>query len=602
MAVYATLNDTSLVLYQLRGEKILNDFWHKYSLETLRTDDGSESGELPPAERIAVIGAGVSGLQVAMKLGTKYKVDVFEASDRVGGRLYTYHFNQVPGAGEWDYFDVGAMRFPDTSVMAPTYKLFKELGIPLLDYHMSCGDTRMYYNNRHFKRSDATGQDFGASISEKGNVPDAWAAIGYAELMKIACRRFVDALKENYDDGYEQLMVYDEYSTRAFMAFVKLDEYTNPKTGVTYLEKPLYPTTVINWLETMSFSSGWFDRAFSETILELLAFADGNSQTQWRCVKGGSDVITTTMLKRLQNDPNYKDNVKIHLCHQAATVEYDLGSKKFNISGKYRPSEKLKGFEAFSKSGYSQAMRYMDLSSCRLDYAQRSALLMLQPGPSTKVGMKFKSNWWAKQGIIGGQSTTDLPVRTVVYPSYGDGKSTVLIASYCWTQDANAMGALMQGKDSFDEVRLKNVILRDLAEIHKISLEELEDEFEAMYAYDWNHNPRTMGAYAFFGPGEFTSLYPNLTRPAAEGRLHFAGEAISTCHAWVAGALDSANRVVTQIDPEILLPAQATPGGIPHGSVGQAKSYPTLLGRDTILKQVLVSSYLQGKEFNQRVA
>ena len=55
------------------------------------------------------------------------------------------------------------------------------------------------------------------------------------------------------------------------------------------------------------------------------------------------------------------------------------------------------------------------------------------------------------------------------------------------------------------------------------------------------------GAFAFFGPGEFSTLYATLNRPAVYGRLHFAGEALSTRHAWVVGALDSAWRAVHEI-------------------------------------------------------
>ena len=52
----------------------------------------------------------------------------------------------------------------------------------------------------------------------------------------------------------------------------------------------------------------------------------------------------------------------------------------------------------------------------------------------------------------------------------------------------------------------------------------------------------SVGAFAFFGPGNFGNAYTSLTLPAADGRLHFAGEAISVRHAWVEGALDSAWR------------------------------------------------------------
>jgi monoamine oxidase len=41
-------------------------------------------------------------------------VDFFEASDRIGGRCFTYKFSKRPH----DYYDVGAMRFPEIDVMA----------------------------------------------------------------------------------------------------------------------------------------------------------------------------------------------------------------------------------------------------------------------------------------------------------------------------------------------------------------------------------------------------------------------------------------------------------------------------------------------------
>ncbi|KAG8738208.1 hypothetical protein FRC10_007144 [Ceratobasidium sp. 414] len=540
---YTTPQDDTDALFRMHAEKIMEKFYRELGLNAVLRDVESESQEIPAVTRVAVIGAGVSGLQVAMKLGLKHKVDVFEASDRVGGRLYTYKFDHIPEAGEWDYFDVGAMRFPKVSVMASTFKLFEDLRIPLLKYHKTTKESWMYYNNIRFRTGDAQGQDFGASISQGGNVPDDWAKIGYEELMKLVSERFLDVLMIDYEEGYKQLMQYDDHSVRSLMAFVTLPRIMGPIQGKVYPEKKPYPVQVINWLETMTSSAGSFDTSFTEAILDMLAFGEGKPEgesVEWCAVSQGSEKITDAMKKELEDDEHYKKNVAINLCHQATAVVFDPESNTFTLSGKSRPGQNCSGFDGFPEK-YSQvvlaispqAMRYMDLSTCQLDYCQRSSLLMLQPGPSIKVGIKFKSNWWGAcpQNIPGGQSATDRPVRQVVYPSHGDGKSTVLIASYCWTQDASVMGALMQGSESFDEERLKNVILRDLADIHDIPLGDLLGEYQAMYAFDWNHDPQTMGAYAFFGPGQFSSLYPNMTRPAAQGRLHFAGEAISTCHA-----------------------------------------------------------------------
>lgn len=74
---------------------------------------------------IGIIGAGVAGLFTAMvfdwlneqceKEGLKIEYDIMEAAkmNRLGGRLYTHRFSY----GEHDYYDVGAMRFPNNTIM-----------------------------------------------------------------------------------------------------------------------------------------------------------------------------------------------------------------------------------------------------------------------------------------------------------------------------------------------------------------------------------------------------------------------------------------------------------------------------------------------------
>lgn len=38
---------------------------------------------------------------------------------------------------------------------------------------------------------------------------------------------------------------------------------------------------------------------------------------------------------------------------------------------------------------------------------QRNAMRQLSYGPSVKIGIKFKSQWWHDLNIVGGQSSTD---------------------------------------------------------------------------------------------------------------------------------------------------------------------------------------------------
>jgi Flavin containing amine oxidoreductase len=107
---------------------------------------------VPPWYRVAIIGAGVAGLRTAMLLQyMRIPYKIFEASDRPGGRVFTYQFASRPEEnpqGKHDYYDVGAMRFPDNDANQETFKLFEELGIQdkVIPYVMSIDENIRLYN------------------------------------------------------------------------------------------------------------------------------------------------------------------------------------------------------------------------------------------------------------------------------------------------------------------------------------------------------------------------------------------------------------------------------------------------------------------------
>lgn len=140
--------------------------------------------DIPKPPHVGIIGAGMAGLYTGMilkSLGITY--EIIEASDRIGGRVYTHRFTDSPG----DYYDVGAMRFPDNPIMRRTFDLFRRLKIEknpnpnsneqkqgeLIPYYLTGPGTPSYYNNRRVLATDPPVKDpFGASISEGGTVPD----------------------------------------------------------------------------------------------------------------------------------------------------------------------------------------------------------------------------------------------------------------------------------------------------------------------------------------------------------------------------------------------------------------------------------------------
>jgi monoamine oxidase len=142
-------------------------------------------------------------------------------------------------------------------------------------------------------------------------------------------------------------------------------------------------------------------------------------------------------------------------------------------------------------------LRTIDLTNSKLDILQSNALRQLQYGPSIKVGILFTEPWWTTDfGIVGGQSYTDLPIRTVVYPSYGahtDTPSNTLIASYCWTNDAERLGSLIRTGQKKYEEQLEYLVLSNLAAVHGKTYQYMKERFVEIHSWDWNHDPLTMG-------------------------------------------------------------------------------------------------------------
>ncbi|CAA7261987.1 unnamed protein product [Cyclocybe aegerita] len=554
-------------IFKLHGRALVERYLGTEDKKT--SDEKKKSHDKTPVPedrklKVGIIGAGVGGLYAALMLQSlDIPFEILERSDRVGGRLWTKKFEQ---GGRYDYYDVGAMRFPlpeqdpfgnyKGGIMQRVGNLFNYLKMQdkLLPYYFKSNGSPgfQYFNGVRARIGD--GADFGAPLL---GIAQELINKGVSTIVDDVVGKFAqgiyDDLKTSGEEGWKEMMAHDAYSTRAYMAFKYIP---SPSLG---LPEAHFPTRVINWCETFDKSTGWYDRGLTETVLEALAFGDQpkevKNKVNWRCIDGGSSVLPETMAAVVEEHSKPKDGpVIVMKTHVTAIGQRDPSDPRSPMVVRVQGQDDREYNHVISTLPLP-VLRTLDLKNAGLDILQSNALRQLQYGPSIKIGILFKEPWWTtgqdkdgvKFNIIGGQSYTDLPIRTVVYPSHGAGTDTpsnTLIASYCWTNDAERLGSLINtGKETYDE-QLKALVLSNLAEVHNVSVEYLEEQFADIHAWDWNHDPLTMGAFAFFGPGNFDDMYTSLNRPAANGKLHFAGEALSVRHAWVVGALDSAWRAV----------------------------------------------------------
>ena len=225
---------------------------------------------------------GASGLYTALildSLDIPYKI--LEARGDVGGRLFTHHFPDPTGA-PYNYFDVGAMRFSKIDAMRRLFNLFEypplndgdiQLKEKLILFHHASENAFSSYNGVTFRQNAVpSGDPFRAAQVIQDTDPDPYVLAGAKAIADDVVAPFITRLLDDIKfpgkkDGLEFLMKYDKYSARAYMALA----YT-PSDSLNIPKEPL-PTDVINWCETLTRSTGSYDFAFSEYILQL--FRDG---------------------------------------------------------------------------------------------------------------------------------------------------------------------------------------------------------------------------------------------------------------------------------------------------------------------------------------
>jgi monoamine oxidase len=489
-----------------------------------------------PPRKVCIVGAGVAGLYIATILQDlnipNLTYDILESNIRVGGRLYTHKFSEEPH----DYYDIGAMRYPDIPLMDRTFALFKRTNMPLINYCLTPKSKNaacpQLFNDRLWVPD--TEDPYHVSTKNGGSVPPE-VVDNVDNILKDTFGPYKEALKEDFKKGYKKLMDVDDFSTREYL-----------KRGGPEGKEPKYNFFAIQWMETQGTATNLFDQAFSESVFDSLDF-DYGPKVQWYCIEGGTTKLTEAMVAGLETQVETSKRV------EAISIDMDLkedGNMSVKCAGEDKPRE---GYSSVFTTTSLGCLARMDLRTLELHPSQKDAIRSLHYDDSAKIALKFRYPWWIVDcGLVeGGVANTDLPLRTCVYPSYnlhdGPNKDAVLLASYTWSQDACRMGSLIDNSEKPSNEELVELILQDLARLHKdkITYKQIKDAYTGVYhAYSWTHDSHTAGAFALFGPGQFSNLYPYLTRPAAQSKFHIVGEASSAHHAWIVGALDSAYAAV----------------------------------------------------------
>ena len=265
-------------------------------------------------------------------------------------------------------------------------------------------------------------------------------------------------------------------------------------------------------------------------------------------MEGGMHIVPNACASLIETPSGNYPGVPIQTGKQVIAIAYENGQFQVTLA-----DGTCNSYAYVFNTTTMSCLYQMDISGLGLSEELYTGIRTLSYDRSCKVAIAFDHPWWDIYPATanGGTSSTDLPIRTVVYPNWNDGEESpaVLIASYTWAQDASRMGALINNsstpiKNPSDP--LIQLVLSNLAKLWSSvqdgpSLQDLRNWYLEHHSWAWSHDPEAAGgAFALFGPGQFSQVYPHFQQGACDNNFFMCGEAVSAHHAWISGAIDSA--------------------------------------------------------------
>jgi len=427
----------------------------------------AQAGSMRPTT--AIVGGGVAGLNCAYKLRKAgVPVQVFEASSRSGGRMFTAKSLLAPGittemGGE--FIDSG-----HEEMLA----LVKEFGLSMWDFKKPAGKIKteaFYFDGRH-----------------------------YSEAQVI--RAFIPLAKKMSAD-YDSLG--EEVSYRVHGNGQKLDQ-----------------TSIAEYLENIG-ARGWIrellevayvteygleaDQQSSLNLIQLIGTdtdsgfkAFGDSDERYT-VKGGNERVVTELASRLGD--------VVSLRHRLTAITARDSGYRLTFEGP-NGSAIDKDFDTVVLTLPFTMLREVDIR-VPLPEVKRRGINQLGYGTNAKVLAGFKTRQWKKLGYRG-NTLTDQTFQlcwdnAALQPGTNSG-ITFYSGGRLGVESGNgtaqeALGRLMPGFERAypgSEAQLNGQVSR----------------------FHWPTHPFTKASYACYKPGQWTSI--GGSEGESVGNLHFAGE------------------------------------------------------------------------------
>jgi monoamine oxidase len=493
---------TEQVLEERRAAKISRRDFLKLSLAgtgTLALSSTAKAVYAATAPRIVVVGAGLAGLTVAYRLKQNgYLADVYEASDRVGGRCWsdTSYFN------EGQVYEHGGELIDQGHTQIR--QLAQQLGLSLdnlVQAEVNGTEPSYYFDGQPYSYPQAT--DDLKQVWQK--IHNDVSAASYPTLYNSYTQRgweldhmsIVDWINESVPGGINS----------------KLGQLLDVAYNIEYGAESSVQSA-LNLLYLLGYSGQG----------QLRIFGPSNEKYH---VRGGNDQIAKLVaqflsgqLKLGQELTAIKQNTSgtFTLTFKIGRTLYDVTADKVVLA---IPFSILRSSVDYSNAGFSSL--------------KKTAITELGMGTNSKLHVQFTSHHWVGLGSDG-ETFADTGYQNTWEVSRAQAGTSGLLVNYT----GGTIGASFGSGTPFSRAQ------QFLTQIEPV-LPGITPKWNGKATIDyWTGYRWTKGSYSYWKVGQYTK-FSGMERER-QGNCHFAGEHTSIdFQGYLNGAVESGERVVSEI-------------------------------------------------------